>query len=162
MTLQQHKEGNTNVSRQHLQRHGLIFGWCCVGPGDALNDPYGPFQLQISHDSTALSLQSATPVQHEPLGMHMAWVQTQRGDIKRKGGWRWGTDKEHMGYSPPSCCSQGPHPFLSPSRLLHTHRNDCNGLARIASAVQVSNLLIRKALQDALEGIMSCQCRAIK
>lgn len=40
--------------------------------------------------------------------------------------------------------------------------NDCNGLARIASAVQVSNLLIRKALRDALEGIMSCQCRAIK
>lgn len=50
-----------------------------------------------------------------------------------------------------------PHlPGAAPSR------NDCNGLARIASAVQVSNLLISKALQDALEGIMSCQCRAIK
>lgn len=41
-------------------------------------------------------------------------------------------------------------------------RNDCNGLACVASAVQVSNLSIRKALRDALEGIMSCQCRAIK
>lgn len=69
---------------------------------------------------------------------------------------------------PNSCLSphsQASLPCLSPpptpSRAAPS-RNDCNGLARNASAVQVSNLLIRKALQDALEGIMSCQCRAIK
>lgn len=72
-------------------------------------------------------------------------------------------------YPKPITHPRAPHPCSSPAGQAQglagartASQNDCNGLARIASAAQVSNLLIRKALQDALEGIMSCQCRAIK
>ena len=41
---------------QSSQTLGLGFGWCCVDLGTGLNDPVGPFQLEVLYDSVILLL----------------------------------------------------------------------------------------------------------